>query len=407
MIRTALKFGVFVVVCLMVTIYLAFTIGNIKINDPLNRDYYTLTATFDDVTGLSPDDNVKVAGVVVGKVTGVKVDHGRARVTFQVQNRYKVPSNSTAAIRWRNLIGQRYLYLNVPAKPASDTLRGGDSFDKACDTSVTERCTTSVVDLGELFNRLGPIVAAVDPRQVNDFLDTVSQALNGNEDKLSQSIDDLAVLAKALAQRDATIGRLVENLNTVAGTVADRDQQIRIMLDNLVLISQTFSDNTQTIDAALQEFARFSTNLSSVLDGNRGALDNIINNLDTLMTETIGPKLGTIDSALRELDVTAKSIFKSSDLGEWLNQSILCAAVGPPGPLGAITGIPANSNCLGLSDIQLLRNATTGASASTPAAAAPGAAPVTPNGSASIGTQAGTRDAGVTTLMNLLRGAAQ
>ena len=41
-------------------------------------DSYKLTATFDDVTGLLINDNVKVAGVKVGKVVGIKVVEGHA-----------------------------------------------------------------------------------------------------------------------------------------------------------------------------------------------------------------------------------------------------------------------------------------------------------------------------------------
>ena len=75
MIRIALKFGAFVLVCLFFTLYLAFTIGNLDARDPLGRNTYKVTASFDDVTGLLPNDNVKVAGVVVGKVTKVS-PHG-------------------------------------------------------------------------------------------------------------------------------------------------------------------------------------------------------------------------------------------------------------------------------------------------------------------------------------------
>ncbi len=57
--------------------------------------------------------------------------------------------------------------------------------------------TTSVIDLGELFNRLGPIVNSLDSKQINDFLDTESQALDGQQDKVGKAIDDLAVLTKA------------------------------------------------------------------------------------------------------------------------------------------------------------------------------------------------------------------
>src|SRR5438105_11728744 len=107
MIRTIIKLVVFFAVCALFTGYLAFTIGNIH----LFQHTYGLTATFDDATGLLKDDNVKVAGVVVGKVSSVQIDQGKAKVGFTVKDSVKLPTDSSAAIRWRNLIGQRYVYL--------------------------------------------------------------------------------------------------------------------------------------------------------------------------------------------------------------------------------------------------------------------------------------------------------
>jgi phospholipid/cholesterol/gamma-HCH transport system substrate-binding protein len=74
-------------------------------------DTYTLTASFDDVTGLLVNDNVKVAGVPVGKVTGVEVEEGQAVVRMEIDADQTLPADSAAAVRWRNLIGQRYVYL--------------------------------------------------------------------------------------------------------------------------------------------------------------------------------------------------------------------------------------------------------------------------------------------------------
>jgi phospholipid/cholesterol/gamma-HCH transport system substrate-binding protein len=323
-IRTAIKFGVFVLVCLSFTIYLAFTIGNISISDPLARDYYTLNADFDDVTGLLVNDNVKIAGVVVGKVTKISVAEGRAHVSFTVKKDVTLADDTTAAIRWRNLIGQRYLYL-YPGSHTVTRLTDGNNIE----------ATESVVDLGALFNELGPIVSALDEHQVNDFLDTITQALDGNQDKLGKAIDDLGVLMKGLGDRDAAIGRLVENLNTVAGVIANRDQQIRVMLDNLVLISSTFSANTQTVDTALVEFGDFSANLHQILANNSSEIDRIISNLDLITADVVAPKLTELDHALKGVDAATTAIFDSSRLGEWLNQAILCFTTDPTTATGA------------------------------------------------------------------------
>jgi phospholipid/cholesterol/gamma-HCH transport system substrate-binding protein len=326
MLWTVGKLLTFFAVCALFTAYLAFTIGNIH----LFQHTYTLSGTFDDATGLLKDDNVKVAGVVVGKVTSVKIDQGKAKVEFSVKDSVKVPSDSQAAIRWRNLIGQRYVY--VYPGTASTMLSNNDRVTK----------TRSVVDVGELFNRLGPIVKAVDPQQVNTFLDTIVQALDGNTDKVRESIDNLAVVAQSLGSRDQQIGRLIDNVNTVAAAINDRDGQIRTVLDNLVLISQTFSQNTDVLNNAVTELGDFSDNFGALLANNTAQIDRIITNLNALVDE-VKVKLPVLDSSLGGLDTAAKTLFNSSRYGEWLNQVIPCGALlnGPTGPT-----VPINDPCV-------------------------------------------------------------
>lgn len=310
---TIFKLLAFAAVCLFFTGYLGFTIGNIH---PF-RGTYSLTATFDDSTGLLPDDNVKVAGVVVGKVKKISVDNGRAKVRFSVRKNLKLPTDTQAAIRWRNLLGQRYVYL-YPGQ-ASTVLTNNAAITK----------TRSVVDLGELFNRLGPIVQALDPKQVNTFLDSVVGALDGNEGKVRQALDDLATLTQGLADRDQAIGRMVGNLDTVAGTINSRDAQIKTVLDNLVELSKTFSQNTDVLDRAVVDMGQFSDNLNYLLSRNRSELDSLVANLNTI-TNTVNTKLPVVDDLLTNLYEGAKRLFTSSSYGDWLNQIIPCGRVGYP-----------------------------------------------------------------------------
>lgn len=342
MIRVALKFGAFVAVCLFFTGYLAFTIGNLDVRDPLGRDTYTLHATFDDVTGLLVDDNVKVAGVVVGKVTKVGVEDGKAVVDLAIDNDHRgIPKAGTsAAIRWRNLIGQRYVYL-YPGEPGGEALRDGD----------TVAATTSVIDLGELFERLGPIVTAIDPAQVNDLLETLTEALDGRTDAVGTALDDLATLARGLASRDEAIGRLVANLDTVAATLDRRDAQIDAMVTNLVALTESFADNTATLDAAITELGAFGTDLRGVLDGNATEIDRLLANL-ALVTDTVEGRLPQLDTFLAGFGDASAAIFRAGNRGEFLNQKILCVFLGPPAgpdagcPLPVVTGLSAQQSAV-------------------------------------------------------------
>jgi phospholipid/cholesterol/gamma-HCH transport system substrate-binding protein len=349
---TIVKLIAFAAVCLFFTGYLAFTIGNVH---PF-RGTYSLSASFDDVTGLLPDDNVKVAGVVVGKVKKISVDNGRAKVGFSVRKNLKLPSDTQAAVRWRNLLGQRYVYL-YPGQ-ASTVLTDNAHIAK----------TRSVVDLGELFNRLGPIVQALDPKQINAFLDSVVGALDGNEDKIRQSLDDLATLTQGLAARDQAIGRMVDNLNTVAGTINSRDAQIKTVLDNLVAVSKTFSDNTDVLDRALVDAGQFSDNLNYLLSRNRSELDSLITNLNTI-TNTVNTKLPVVDDLLSHLYEGSKRLFTSSSYGDWLNQIIPCGRLGYPATVSA-------TNCGGVGNFPGAPNQPPTPSAGA-GAGAPGASTTT------------------------------
>ena len=332
MIRTAIKFGLFVVLCTGLLVRLAVTIGNtttLGLVESMtfgvlgeSEETYELQARFDDVTGLLVNDNVKIAGVPVGKVTGISTDAGQALVRFQIRADYTVPDDSTISIRWRNLIGQRYLYV----EPGTSATNFDDFADG--DTPIGSDQTTNVVDLGELFDRLGPIVTIIDVNDVNEFLDSVTTALDGNEESISRTLDDLAFLVQRLGERDDAIGSLIDNLEVVARTVADRDAQIETMLDNLSLLSQTFSDNTDLLETALVEIGQFNTDLSSVLEVNRGEIDSILTTLDTTLN-TIETNLDDVEIVVDNIDENAAATFRTSSYGTFLNQDIRCVAVVP------------------------------------------------------------------------------
>ncbi len=322
---TGIKLLAFVAVCAVFTAYLAFTIGNIRPSHLwfLHKDY-SLSANFDDVTGLNVGDSVKVAGVIVGKVASIKVvdgpnnGTGRARVDFSVHKTLRLPSNTEASIRWRNLLGQRYLYLNPPdpAHAAPTVLGAGARIAN----------TVSVVDIGELFNRLGPIINVLDPAQINQFVAAISGALSGNEQNLTQALDNLANVTASLASHDDAIGRLVGNVNTVAATVSNRDQQIKTVLDNLVAISTTFSSNTQIVDDAVTNLGLVSTNLDRLLSANQTQIGHILTNLNTVLGVVVG-RLPTINSVLAGFPNASRSLLALGNVGQFLALTAPCLSV--------------------------------------------------------------------------------
>ena len=99
------KLVIFIVVTTMATGVLVVLIGNLSFTT--TRDY---KAVFSDATGVVKGDDIRIAGVKVGSVKDVKiVDRERALVSFNVAEDSIVTKSSTATIRYRNLVGQRYI----------------------------------------------------------------------------------------------------------------------------------------------------------------------------------------------------------------------------------------------------------------------------------------------------------
>ena len=97
----------FVLVTGLATAVLALAIAN-----PGNGDTVNYTAQFSNAIALSVGDDVRIAGVRVGQVERIAIAERRvAEVEFSVQRDHPLPSSVTAAIKYRNLVGQRYIAL--------------------------------------------------------------------------------------------------------------------------------------------------------------------------------------------------------------------------------------------------------------------------------------------------------
>ncbi|MFB4306478.1 MlaD family protein [Actinomadura sp. GTD37] len=306
---TTLKFLVFVVLTGLLTFY----IGQMILGASF-KSRYQVTATFDDVTGLLEGDEVKIAGTPVGQVKGIEVVRGKAVVRLAVDKEVKVPSDSTAAIRWRNVMGQRVVYL----EPGTSQGRLGDG-DRVPHTR-------SVVDLGEIVNGLGPITRSLDPNQLNKILFAFSQALDGNEQNISLLTDNLDLLLQTFAARKKTIEKMIDDYGTVSGAVATRDRQIAASIDNLESLTKVFANNRALLENAIVEIGGVTTNLNHVLGGNDAQLSRIIGNLGNF-AETFRLNVDQLEKMVQQLPLTLRQLFASANGGHFLRTNALCLNV--------------------------------------------------------------------------------
>ena len=110
-IHLAITVGVFVIVGILCISYLSIKLGKLEL---FGGDYHEVSADFDSVSGLKPGASVEIAGVEVGRVEGIMLDPkqvGRARVYLRLEKTVQLQDDTTAAVRTRGLIGDKFIML--------------------------------------------------------------------------------------------------------------------------------------------------------------------------------------------------------------------------------------------------------------------------------------------------------
>ena len=305
---TLLKVIAFTVLSAFATLLLAMKIGNFQ----FFSHTYTLNAQFADASGVFKGDAVKLAGVDVGRVDSAHIVAGHAVVTFSVDRDVVLAKDSTVAIRWRNVLGQRFLYL-YPGHAQARYVDG---------QTVPLSQTQDAGDLGEFLNHLGPILRAIDPSKANAFLDAVNGALGGNETAVRQLIDNSAQLASSLGADDQQIKTLIDSSNTVLSTYAAQDQEIALILDDLNQVGGRLHGMTGDINSLITNFADVQQQLNRLLTENRTNIDTSFQELDSVLG-TLTRNKANLATTLCTLPAGLAGYFQTTSWGEWFNVRIV------------------------------------------------------------------------------------
>lgn len=316
------KLALFAVVTLAASYVLAVTITN--------KGYGATTpyrAEFTDATGLASGDDVRIAGVRVGEVRRIRVvRHAVAEVTFTVRRDTPLPAGALAAIRYRNLVGQRYLALGQGPAAVGATLPP--------DGVIPVARTTPALDLTVLFGGFQPLFQALDPAQVNQLSYEIIQVLQGEGGTVEQLLAHTASLTSTLAAKDAVIGRLVENLNTVVGVLAQRDRQLSGGIGELRrLVSGLAADRT-AIGQSLASIDGLAAATADLLVKARPAIKSDVDQLGRVAAN-LNDSASVVDGVLHRLPDKLATITRTASYGSWFN-FYLCS-------MDAKVGLPAGA----------------------------------------------------------------
>ena len=290
------KLIVFIVVTTLATGLLVVMVGNLTFG--ASKPY---KAEFVDATGVVKGDDVRVAGVKVGSVTDIEIiDRTRALVSFDVDS---------DAIRYRNLVGQRYISLSQQV---------GDTTPLEEDAVIDVRNTSPALDLTVLFNGFKPLFQALSPDDINQLSFEIVQVFQGEGGTLESLLGHTASVTKTLADRDEVITDLIVNLDDVLDRIADRDSELSDLIISFKQLVKGLKQDRKPILDSLEQISALSEETASLVTGIRKPFTNDIKQLRRF-ADNINRNKGELDRALQVLPIKLEKVGRTAIYGSYFN----------------------------------------------------------------------------------------
>ena len=299
-----------------ITVLLA---GAFNIKDlPLigNGDEYT--AAFSEAGGLKPGDEVRVAGVKVGKVDEVSLENGHVKVAFSVDDA-ELGKRTGAAIRVKTILGAKYLALRP---------EGGGRLEPG--TEIPLKRTESAYDVVEAFSDLATTTEKVDTEKLAKSMDTISKTFEDSPEEVKASIRGLSKISRTVASRDKELRQLLKHADGVTKVLADRSGEFTKLVRDGDALFKEIDRRRQVIHRLLKSSIALATQLSGLVQDNRKQIGPALKRLDTVVA-MLQRNQESIDRSVELLAPYARLFTNTLGNGRWFDSYIQNLVV--PGPI--------------------------------------------------------------------------
>ena len=287
---------------------------------------HSYRALFTDVSGLAPGDDVRAAGVEVGRVDSLTLQSdNQVLVTFTTADAVPVTRGTTLTVRYKDIIGGRYLEINPPAGPSPPLPAGGE---------IPASATQPALSLDALFNGFQPLFQGLQPAQINQLSAELITMLQGEGGTIDTLLATIGSLTSTLANRDQVIGRVISNLDKVLGTVSQHDSQLSELVVRLQRLISGLAADRGTVGSSLGHIASLSGTLAGLLTAARPDISGTVYQVDRLAT-VLNANSRQINSYLQSLPGTYQLLNREGLYGSFFNFYLCGFQLRLTGPTGA------------------------------------------------------------------------
>ena len=264
----------------------------------------TITAYFENTNGIYPGDNVRILGVPVGKIKTIEPQPQRAKVTFWVDSRYKIPADAKAVIVSPTLVTARFIQL-TPVYTKGPTMP---------DHAVIPRERTVVPmewdDLRQQLQKLNNTLQPTQPGGVSTlgaFVDTVANNLRGQGASIRDTVMKLSQSLSILGDQSHNVFGTVKNLAILVSALRDSTDLMRQLNQNLAAVTALLANDPNEVGAAVADLKTAVTDMRGFLAENRDSLGTTFDKLAEI-TKALGDSSEDLKQALHA-DPTSLSNF--------------------------------------------------------------------------------------------------
>lgn len=319
-----LKLIIFCTVTGICTVVLGMTLSNGGFE---KRDNYQ--AVFSNATGVAVGDEVRIAGVRVGTVQGSEiVDGDKALVTFGIDPDITLTQNTVATLRFRNLVGQRYLALSQGSDGATTRIEPG--------ATIPLSRTKPALDLDLLLQGFKPVFQALNPTDINKLAYEIVKTLQGEAGNVQTLLGSVSSLTQTLANRDQLIGDVIDNLSQTLDMLGSRDAELSTTISTFREFVSGLNEDRDDILDSLDGISLLTVQTADLLDDATPLLEADLKQLDRVTT------ILSKDQNLAQLEKTVQLLpIKMDKVGQWntsgsLTNFYLCELNVNPQGLNAI-----------------------------------------------------------------------
>lgn len=237
---------------------------------PFIKNTTDYTAYFSEAGGIRQGNSVRVSGMGVGRVTGIKLEGNKVRVGFTVRNFVRLGDRTEAAIKTETILGAKMLEL---------TSRGEGKLSGA----IPLERTHSPYDLPDALGDLTTQISGLDTAQLSSALTTLANTFKETPSEVKPALEGVARFSETLNNRDTQLRNLLSNANRVSGVLGRRSQQIAALVADSNALLAALLDERDSIDALMNNLTAVSHQVSGLVDDNRTQLKPALDKLNGVL----------------------------------------------------------------------------------------------------------------------------